>query len=144
MGLVFQSQDILWNREELLGCWNVTPRPCSSGQPTAATMPSLMKQADQACTLEPCHVSEGSQEEYLALEFLLGGYFWSNRASNQPAPAQGLHFSHMGHEWQAAWDSLQSHSSSRPEVCGGMPARLEAGKSPDISSEGFISRVKRS
>lgn len=23
LGLVFQSQDILWNREELWGCWNV-------------------------------------------------------------------------------------------------------------------------
>lgn len=46
--------------------------------------------------MEPCHVSEGSQEEFLALEFLRSGYLWPNRASNQPAPAQGLYFSHMG------------------------------------------------
>lgn len=95
--------------------------------------------------MEPCHGSEGSQEEFLALEFLLSGYFWPKRTSNQPAPAQGLHFSHMGQEWQAVYDPLQAKSSTRPGCAeGGMPARREAGKSPDISSEGFISRVKRS
>jgi hypothetical protein len=42
------SQGILWNREELLECWNASPKPSSTGQPTVLTMPGLIRQADWA------------------------------------------------------------------------------------------------